>query len=130
MESSPLDSGEPCLKHNCALCCHETRMCLTHLDINRIIKLGYSTRDFAERLEGNWKLKNVNGKCFFLEGSKCKIYKFRPYGCRLYPLIYSQDERRITLDDLCPYKNEFSVKAEDLRKLMFILRMLGAEIHF
>lgn len=130
MESSPLDSGRPCLKHNCALCCHETRMCLTQLDINRIVKLGYSVKDFAERFGGTWRLKNIYGRCFFLDGSMCRIYRFRPYGCRLYPLTYSRDEHKIMLDDLCPYKNEFIVRIEDLRRMLSILGMLGIEIRF
>ncbi|MCX8170908.1 MAG: YkgJ family cysteine cluster protein [Candidatus Bathyarchaeota archaeon] len=130
VESSPLDCGEPCLKHNCALCCHETRMPLTYLDLNRIVKLGYAVKSFAERSGGNWKLKNIDGKCLFLSGSTCKIYRFRPYGCRLYPLIYDQNKHKIMLDNLCPYKDEFNVQVEDLKKLMLILRMLRSEIHF
>ncbi|MBS7625187.1 YkgJ family cysteine cluster protein [Candidatus Bathyarchaeota archaeon] len=125
MKLSALDSGEPCLKHNCALCCHETKMYLTWLDINRIVKLGYSLRSFAERSEGIWRLKNIGGRCFFLEGSKCKIYKFRPYGCRLYPLVYDQEMKRAKLDNLCPHKEEFIVQGDDLRRLIFVLKILS-----
>lgn len=127
MKPSALDSGEPCLKYNCALCCHETKMYLTWLDINRIVKLGYSLRSFAERSGGIWRLKNVDGRCFFLEGRKCKIYRFRPYGCRLYPLVYDYEEQRVKLDDLCPHKEEFMVQGGDLKRLMFVLKILSTE---
>lgn len=121
----PLESGEPCLKHSCSLCCQETRMSLTVLDINRIIKLGYKTRDFAEKSEGMWRLKNIDGRCFFLSwDARCTIYKYRPYGCRLYPLIYNWNERKVTLDNLCPYRMDFNFNVEDVRMLMRILRLL------
>lgn len=121
-----LESGEPCLRYGCALCCHNTKMPLTRLDINRITKLGYQISDFAEKVDHEWRLRNINGKCFFLnEEGRCKIYKYRPYGCRLYPLVYNWKRRETVLDDLCPYKDEFRVRKEDVKMLMLILKVLG-----
>lgn len=122
--TSSIESGVVCLKYDCAACCHETRMYLTSVDINRIVKLGYKMRSFAEKVRDGWRLKNVNGKCFFLEGKRCKIYKYRPYGCRLYPLIYNWDKHKAILDDLCPHKEEFNFQMGDVRKLIFIINLL------
>ena len=121
---APIESGSPCLKHGCSLCCYKTSMPLTRLDINRIVKLGYKIRDFAEKVSGCWRLKNVNGKCFFLDGNLCQIYKYRPYGCRLYPLVFDLNKHRALLDDYCPYRWEFKVSGKDVRKLMFIINLL------
>ena len=122
--TSSIEKGTICLKHGCALCCHETRMLLTSIDVNRIVKLGYKVKSFAEKAECGWRLKNVNGKCFFLEGNRCKIYEYRPYGCRLYPLIYDWSKCKIMLDDLCPYKEEFNFQIKDVRKLIFTINLL------
>ncbi|MBS7640505.1 MAG: YkgJ family cysteine cluster protein [Candidatus Bathyarchaeia archaeon] len=131
MRIKPL-SGEPCLRHGCSLCCYGTEMLLTRPDINRIVKLGYRLSDFAVRSLQGWRLRNINGKCFFLEENKCKIYRFRPYGCRLYPLIYDQNSREIRLDDLCPHKMELNVRKENIDSLLLILRHINcsAEIIF
>ncbi|MEM1543437.1 MAG: YkgJ family cysteine cluster protein [Candidatus Bathyarchaeia archaeon] len=124
MDGVFLESGEPCLKYGCTLCCHGTIMPLTWIDIKRIVKLGYGISDFAERINREWRLRNVHGRCFFLEGSRCKIYRYRPYGCQLYPLVYDWSRRKITLDKLCPYRGEFKIRGEDARKLMFVLNSL------
>lgn len=97
-------------------------MLLTSLDINRIIKLGYELKDFAVKFAHGWKLRNVDGKCFFLEKNKCKIYKFRPYGCRLYPLVYDSIEDKIKLDNACPYRMEFKVQKGNINSLLTILK--------
>lgn len=121
---SPLESGSICLKHKCSLCCHKTSMLLTYLDANRIVKLDYEINDFAEKKDGYWQLKNVNGRCFFLNGGLCRIYKYRPYGCRLYPLTFNLGTGKTMLDELCPYRLEFRVNAGDIRKLIFMLKIL------
>lgn len=118
-------SGEPCLRHGCSLCCRETEMPLTRLDIGRIVKLGFNLNDFAVKSAHSWRLRNVNGRCFFLEGNKCGIYRFRPYGCRLYPLVYDSREDKIKLDSLCPYRMEFKVKIGNINSLLLILKYLG-----
>jgi Fe-S-cluster containining protein len=126
MDKDSLKSGAVCLKHGCSLCCWETEMPLTKLDINRIMKLGYKISDFAVKSDIGWRLKNVDGRCFFLEGGKCKIYRFRPCGCRFYPLIYCWDKHKIILDDLCPHKMEFKIRGEDVKALLNIVKSLIA----
>lgn len=103
-------------------------MPLTLIDIKRILKLGYRVSDFAERAHHEWRLRNVYGRCFFLEDSRCKIYRYRPYGCRLYPLVYDWGRHRIILDKSCPYREEFKIREEDARKMMFVLKFLRSQL--
>ena len=63
-------------------------MVLTDSDIRRIVELGYRLEEFAYFDGEFWRLKNVNGKCVFLDkNGLCRIYKDRPLGCRAYPVI-------------------------------------------
>ncbi|MEM0011006.1 MAG: YkgJ family cysteine cluster protein [Candidatus Bathyarchaeia archaeon] len=117
-------NGEPCLRNSCSRCCHETGMLLTKLDINVLVKLGYRLKEFAVRSGQNWKLRNLNGVCFFLKENRCKIYKFRPFGCRLYPLVYDPNEGKIKLDEFCPYRMEFKVQKENINSLLLMLKYL------
>jgi|Deesub1362B_J571_1020462.scaffolds.fasta_scaffold00038_111 hypothetical protein len=122
----------------CGKCCYNTEMPLTEIDIDRIKKLGYKTEEFVvevlksvmdrekkEKKKIIKQLRNVDGKCFFLEDNKCKIYPFRPRGCRIYPLVLdSKDE--IVVDDICPdkqitkrlSKEEIEIVGMELRKLV------------
>ncbi|WP_290900196.1 YkgJ family cysteine cluster protein, partial [Ferroglobus sp.] len=83
-----------CLKINCHKCCEETEMQLSKHDIRRIEKLGYKVDEFSEIKDGVRVLKNVNGKCFFLRNGKCSIYEFRPFGCKLYPIVWDVERKR------------------------------------
>ena len=78
-------------------------MILTEADIRRITRLGYRASDFIIYRDGFPRLRNVDGHCYFLDPDKrvCKIYKYRPVGCRIYPLIYDL-EHGFRLDDECP----------------------------
>ena len=49
-------------------------------------------------------------------------YKYRPLGCRIYPIIFSEDEG-IIVDDLCPMKDTVS-KSEVKKKGMLLVRLL------
>ena len=126
--TNPVESGKICLEYNCSLCCHETKMLLTNIDVNRISKLGYKVKSFAKKVSYGWQLKNIDGKCFFLEGNRCKIYEYRPYGCRLYPLIYDWNKHKVTLDDLCPHKEKFNFQMKDVRKIFFIINLLKKNV--
>lgn len=97
---------------------------MTRLDVNRITRMGYRLNDFATKSPKGWSLRNVGGKCFFLEGDRCKIYRFRPYGCRLYPLVYDFIEGKIRLDELCPHRMEFIVRRANINSLLLILKYL------
>ncbi|MFW9969204.1 MAG: YkgJ family cysteine cluster protein [Candidatus Odinarchaeota archaeon] len=53
---------------------------------------------------GNFQIKNFEKHCVFLDYStkKCKIYRYRPQGCRFYPLIYDIQNNNCAFDKDCP----------------------------
>ncbi|WP_457550800.1 YkgJ family cysteine cluster protein [Archaeoglobus sp.] len=111
----------------CGKCCYNTEMPLTEEDIARIEKLGFKREDFTIKVNGIYRLRNVNGKCFFLdEDNRCKIYDYRPLGCRIYPAVLDEN-CRVVVDDLCPKKHE--IRKEDLKKVKPILKRLVREIY-
>ena len=111
----------------CGKCCHNTEMPLTEEDIKRIESLGYDRRDFTVKIDGIYRLRNVNGRCFFLdEDNRCKIYEYRPLGCRIYPIVLDL-ERGVVVDELCPKRDE--VGKEDIRWVEPILRELVRRIY-
>ena len=120
----PLSSGTPCKVHNCVKCCIETRMPLTSSDIERISNQGYKTKDFLVKRKRERQLKNLNGRCVFLGDNGCKIYSFRPEGCRLYPLIYDEDIGKSVMHEFCPYSHEFEVSRDDIETLFSLLKEL------
>ncbi len=100
---------------------------LTHRDIDRIAKLGFPVEYFAEYSDGFYRLKNVDGHCVFLdvERGRCKIYRYRPLGCRIYPVIYDFRDG-FKKDDFCPAINtiddrEFKSRVNALK---WVLRQL------
>jgi len=102
-------------------------MPLTSSDIERIAKLGFNPDEFTVVEEGEIRLRNVSGKCFFLTDNGCKIYPHRPEGCRLYPLIYDESSSSFLIDSLCPYRHEFKVREEDKTRLIRLLKRLTIE---
>jgi uncharacterized protein len=91
-------------------------MLLSVRDIERLEKKGYR-QDFFMRLdsEGYAVLINYLGYCVFFNSEKkyCKVYKDRPLGCRIYPVIYDE-EKGIIVDSLC--SNRSSVTEEQKSK--------------
>jgi Fe-S-cluster containining protein len=122
-----LESGVPCTKHKCALCCVKTEMPLSHSDMDRISKLGYTVKDFAVKSQNGWQLKNRFGKCVFLSSNGCIIYAYRPEGCQLYPLVFDEETGRNVKDDVCPHRGEFRVTRHDKKKLTLFLQKLKME---
>lgn len=109
----------------CAKCCYDTEMPLTREDIARIVSLGYKISDFVRvGADGIPRLKNVNGHCVFLDEDtgKCKIYPWRPLGCRLYPLIYI-DGVGPGFDEYCPLVKLLSDEEKNI-----IIRKLGKHL--
>jgi len=102
-------------------------MPLSRLDMRRIIKLGYSLKDFAVKTTDGWQLKNSSGRCVFLSGEGCEIYRYRPEGCRLYPLVYDESSETVRFDDVCPYTEEFEATEEDIQRLINLLIQLEKE---
>ena len=104
---------------------------LSKADVRRLERIGYDKGIFV-RLDphGFIRLRNRRGFCVFydVEGSLCKVYRHRPSGCRVYPVIYSERDG-IIMDDLCPMKSSIS-KIELKRKgrrLMKLLQEIDAE---
>ncbi|WFO74709.1 YkgJ family cysteine cluster protein [Desulfurococcaceae archaeon MEX13E-LK6-19] len=110
----------------CGKCCYDTEMILTIDDIMEIMGLGYSIDYFAELRDGYVRLRNINGHCVFLdpETNKCMIYKWRPVGCRLYPLIYDPWRDEILVDKLCPRADVLRDKIDTSRYKQLFRRIL------
>ncbi|MCR8453715.1 MAG: YkgJ family cysteine cluster protein [Crenarchaeota archaeon] len=107
--------GTICTSNKCFDCCLETEMPLTIDDIKRIVRLGYEPEHFMEFNNGLWRLKNVNGKCVFLnERGLCEIHKHKPVGCRLYPII--EVDGTCTVDfEYCKFA--YAITEEEIKKL-------------
>jgi Fe-S-cluster containining protein len=110
---------------HCGICCEKTEMMLSNADVERLEKVGYNRQEFVRYdRQGFARLKNCHGYCVFygVEKCRCKVYKHRPLGCRIYPVIYSEQEG-IVVDDLCPMKNTVSEK-ELKRKGKKVIKLL------
>ena len=108
----------------CIKCCYNTEMVLTEEDIDRIERLGIDKYNFMVIKEGLPRLKNVEDHCIFLDvkNKRCSIYRYRPLGCRIYPIIYDVEQGFI-VDEICPAKdsitqNEFRRKVLRLKELL------------
>jgi Fe-S-cluster containining protein len=118
---------------HCGVCCEKTEMMLSNTDIERLERLGHDRQKFVRHdRHGFARLKNRHGICVFYDFEKCRcqIYKHRPLGCQIYPVIYSKQEG-IVVDDLCPMQNSVSkieLKREG-KKLMELLQRLDNEAH-
>ncbi len=106
-------------------------MLLSTEDIERLERKGYSKKFFVRfDREGYAKLRNQQGQCVFYnaEKQKCKIYKDRPLGCRLYPVIYDET-KGIVVDDICPAGrnlNENKIERKG-KKVIKLLEKIDAE---
>lgn len=118
---------------HCGVCCEKTEMMLSKTDIERLKRLGYDRQKFVRYDKyGFARLKNPHGLCVFydVEKCRCQIYRHRPLGCRIYPVIYSEQEG-IVVDDLCPMHNTISkieLKREG-KKLIELLQRIDNEAH-
>lgn len=125
---------------NCGKCCLETEMILSRQDIE-LIKNRYPNNirehDFAFKNKNEqFQLKNVEGYCVFFDdySKNCNIYKFRPQGCRFYPLIYNINEKKCRLDEDCPrtslfYKNKQDLKIACQNLKIFLKKQLNMKIN-
>ncbi|MDH5623015.1 MAG: YkgJ family cysteine cluster protein [Candidatus Bathyarchaeota archaeon] len=109
---------------NCGKCCEETLMELSSEDIKRLEETGYRLEEFAVIDDGVTRLRNVDGCCYFYSRAdkRCRIYRKRPLGCYLYPVVYLADECAI-VDELCPMgqtisEQELRTKGKILDKLL------------
>jgi hypothetical protein len=100
-------------------------MPLTLVDIKRISKQGYRFKDFVVKRKRESHLKNSNDRCVFLRDNECIIYSFRPEGCRLYPLVYNENNGKVVIHDFCPYGHEFKVSRDDIENLHSLIKKLN-----
>jgi len=116
---------------NCGECCRHTQMLLCRSDIKRIRGLGHSEKEFVHfDRKGFARLKNRNGHCVFYlrKASRCDIYRHRPLGCRIYPVMADANGHTM-VDDLCPMVHtvtEQEVKRKS-QKLFPLLRSIDSE---
>jgi len=101
------ESTNPCIRHDCHICCLDTRMTLTEADVTRLEAAGHSGFFFVND-DYDLQLLNVDGHCVFLVNGLCSVRDDRPEGCRLYPLILDLSVDRVVLDAVCPWAEEFT----------------------
>jgi len=103
---------------------------LSSKDIERLEERGYRPEEFAVIEDGVTRLRNVDGCCYFysLTEKRCRIYRKRPLGCYLYPVVYLINEGAI-VDELCP-KGQ-TISEQELRTkgkiLVKLLKKIGNE---
>jgi len=97
---------------------------LSSSDIEKLEKAGYRKEEFTVTHEGGTRLRNINQMCYFYDpiGKKCRVYKNRPLGCHLYPVVHLANGGA-AIDELCPMgytisKQELRTKAKTLIKLL------------
>lgn len=118
-----------CLR--CGACCTKTEMLLSEKDIQRLEQKGYCKDSFVVfDEEGYPKLRNLNGHCFFynVENKRCKVYRSRPLGCRLYPVVFDE-EKGVTVDEDCCAREKLEVSSVAKRgwKVIKLLQKIDAE---
>jgi Fe-S-cluster containining protein len=96
------------------------------VDISRLRALGYEVNEFVVQRGGERRLRNKEGKCFFLTNGKCTVYEDRPTGCRFYPLVFDQDNE-VVVDPECAHAGQFTVDPDEAEKLAEFIRKLKRE---
>jgi Fe-S-cluster containining protein len=99
-------------------------------DVKRLEEAGYRRGEFAVLDHDVVRLRNVGGWCYFysLTEKNCRVYKNRPLGCSLYPVVYLTDEGAI-VDELCPMRHTISEKELRVKAkvLVNLLRRMDKE---
>ncbi len=106
----------PCLAHDCHMCCLNTRMTLTEADVVRLEEAGQKDFCFLND-DDDLQLLNVDGHCLFLVDGRCSVREARPDGCRLYPMILDLSVDRVVFDSVCPWPTEFNFTDDDVVRL-------------
>jgi Fe-S-cluster containining protein len=99
-------------------------------DVKRLEEAGYRQDEFAVLDSDAVRLRNVGGWCYFysLAEKNCQVYRIRPLGCSLYPVVYLADEGAV-VDELCPMGHtipEKELRAKG-RVLVDLLRRIDRE---
>jgi len=106
----------------CRKCCIETEMILLPSDIERIKRFTELDIDrFAIFRDGFYRLRNVDGRCIFLDDNGCRIYPIKPIGCSIYPLIFNSIHGP-AIDSLCPLAKEFIYRCRDIGEALNLLK--------
>ena len=116
---------------DCGKCCLETEMILSQNDIKLIMQNHpnfIKKKEFAfMKNNKQYQLKNKNGHCIFFDPSlkTCRIYEYRPQGCKFYPLIFDLNHNICKFDEDCPrtilfYKDKEKLKTtcQDLKRYL------------
>jgi len=97
---------------------------LSSKDVERLEETGYRLEEFAVIDDGVTRLRNVDGCCYFYSTveKRCRIYRKRPFGCSLYPVVYLANEGAM-VDELCPMgrtisEHELRTKGKILDRLL------------
>jgi Fe-S-cluster containining protein len=98
---------------------------LSSRDIKRLEEAGYHQVKFTVTgIDDITRLRNIGKWCYFYNHveKRCRVYKDRPLGCDLYPVVYSIGEG-IIIDELCPMgetisEHELKTKGRILIKLL------------
>jgi len=88
---------------------HKRNILLTKRDVRRIVEVtGYSQSEFSTAVTNSMpyerRMKMIGGRCVFLEGLECSIYRARPLICRFYPFSLGPSERggfTVAFDPAC-----------------------------
>jgi len=101
-------------------------MPLSLADIARLKELGYKVNEFVVQRGGERRLRNREGKCFFLTDKGCKVYDDRPTGCRFYPLVFDEEGEPL-VDPECALSAQFEVDPDEAAQLITFIRKLKRE---
>lgn len=102
-------------------------MLLSNSDIQNIEYIAYK-RNYFVRIKNGWfYLKNKDGRCVFHNGNKCIIYDNRPEGCKLYPLIFDEENKKAIVDKDCPYYKTFKFDKKDVNQLFTLVNNVISE---
>lgn len=100
---------------------------VTLLDRQRMAKLlklatGAFTRQYCEKQDGIWKLRDFNENCRFLDGKRCGVYEARPTQCRTWPFwpeTMSAKGWAKEVEAFCPGVGKGRVwKKEEIQKIL------------
>ncbi|MGQ9530437.1 MAG: YkgJ family cysteine cluster protein [Candidatus Bathycorpusculaceae bacterium] len=98
----------------CAICCGDTEersrtILLLKVEAQQISKeTSKRIEEFAEKIEASqpyvYQMRKTEGKCVFLKGNLCSIYRIRPLICRFYPfrLNTKNGKFEFTYTNECP----------------------------
>jgi uncharacterized protein len=100
-------------------------MLLSKADITRLEKCGHNRDSFARfDAEGYVLLRNHQGHCVFYSQAdrQCAVYAFRPSGCRVYPVIFDE-ENGVVVDSICHAQNSIA-EDEKMRRGKRVVKLL------